>query len=242
MNTNNNNKTEIPSTYAWKGVLCTEDCEKNDICEALLNQLYGYHTAKAMKFLLEHVDEATMKAFFNVYVKPEKLSIDARAKIIVRRTEKKIRQTGNTGHFQIYVIMGDGQQQLLRFTNQASTVYYLMYLIDRHQKQGVLPPLNLGSNRQTFVALYHMVYDNITHDKIVSRYERLLRRSEGNIIRVGRQNEIIHDIRKHLNTIFDDYGESFLPYAMTAHSHLSVPADHIVFEGDALELLKLRCA
>jgi len=211
-----------------------------EVDETLLSQLYGFQTAKAMQFLLEHVDEPTMMAFFNRFVNPAFMRAESKARMVVRQTAQGTRLTGNTGHYQIIAMMGDGCEHALHFTNQVSTVYYLMHLIDRRQHEGALPPLSLGGNKRTFVTLYHMAYDNISHDDILLRYERLLYRRDGNHIRVGRQNEIIADIRKQLNALFDAHGESFLPYAMTAKSHLAVEANRIIFEGAAEQLLQLH--
>ena len=235
-------ENNINNCYAeWRDAAC-EAQQKKTAIEAVLCQMYGNNTAKALQFLIDRVDEATLSEFITTFVNPEQLALQASARIIVRRAEKGTRITGNNGHIQICVDMGDGQPQLLHFTNQASTVYYLMFLIDRHQKQGQLQPVSLRSNRAMFADLYHAVYSNISTEGIDRRYERLLFRHEGNTLRAGRQNEIILDIRKHLNRLFDAYGQNFTPYAMTAHSHLAVPGDRISFEGGAEQLLALKCA
>jgi len=211
----------------------------------VLEQLYGNEAAKALMFLVDRAGEAARSEFIMRFVDIEQLVRLSTANIVVRCTEKSVRRTGNTGLFQIFVQMSNGEARLLHFTNQVSTVYYLMYLIDRRHKQdkqGMLPPLNLGGNKQAFVELYHRAYDNITHDEILRRYNLLLYRQEGKTVRAGRLNEVIYDIRRNLNKLFGTYGQNYLPYAMTARSHLAIPAKHILFEGEAEQLLQLHCA
>lgn len=207
-----------------------------------LAEVFGRQSVNAFSFLLDRVDTTTLSEFLTLFVNRERQAQMATATIIVRKTEKGIRRTGNTGLFQIFVQTSDGEVKLVHFTNQISTIYYLLHLIDRRQKQGELPPLHLGGNKDTFVELYHAVYDNISHDEVVRRFDGLIFRKEGNLLRAGRKNEVIYDIRRHLSTLFDTIGENFQPYAMTANSHLAISSERILFEGGAEDLLQLKCA
>lgn len=206
-----------------------------------LAQIFERQSAKAIKFLLERVDSNTRLEFIKLFAKPERQAQLATAKIIVRQTMKGTRRTGNTGQFQIFVQTDNGDLKLVHFTNQISTVYYLLYLIDRRQKQGQLPPLCLTENKKRFVELYHMTYDNITHEEVLRRYNGLLFRKEGEMLRAGRKNEVIYDIRRHLNALFNSFSENYQPYAMTANNHLAISSDRILFEDGAEELLQLKC-
>ena len=208
----------------------------------VLNALYGSQAAKALMFFMERADDVTRSRFLTQFVDVEQQAQLSTANIVVRRTGKDVRQMGNVGKFQIFVQMSGGDTRLLHFTNQVSTVYYLLNLIDRCHKQGVLSPLNLGSNKQVFVQLYHQAYDNITREEVLRRYELMLFRRVGNSLRAGRLNEVIYDIRRHLDKLFGSYGQNYQPYAMTAHSHLAIPANHILFEGEAEALLDFSCA
>ena len=138
-----------------------------------LAEVFGRQSVNAFSFLLDRVDTTTLSEFLTLFVNRERQAQMATATIIVRKTEKGIRRTGNTGLFQIFVQTSDGEVKLVHFTNQISTIYYLLHLIDRRQKQGELPPLHLGGNKDTFVELYHAVYDNISHDEVVRRFRRL---------------------------------------------------------------------
>ena len=195
--------------------------------------------ARALKFLLDNVDEGVRQRFAYTYLSPQSLACHATATIVVKPATQRERLTPNMGRFLIYVRDVHGNETLLRFASQVSAVVYLMFLIDRRHKTGDLPPVDLRKNEHVFCALYHAVYEDISHDTVVQRYRNLLYRKVDGHIRTGRKGEAISDIRRQLERAFAPLGESFVPYAMTARSHLSVSPDRINFEAEASRLLYL---
>lgn len=212
----------------------------NKFIETLLGEQFGYQVVPAMKFLLDNAEPSVLARFVGDYLTPRSLTSRSKARVVVRQTPDKVKRTGNMGSYALFIRHHDGEEQLVRFTNQASTIYYLMYLIDRRQNTGELDALSLHRNETPFKQLYRMVYDRVNDDVLDCRYQSLLRRKVDNHYRVGRQNAIILDIRKHLGQLFAACGENYQPFAMTAHTHLSITPDHIVFDGDADRLLDLH--
>ena len=202
--------------------------------------MYQCEAARAILFLLKRADEETVREFALSYLGQEHAAQIATVDIIVRENEpQNIR--GNLGHYVIYTRKGaDGEEQLLKFTNQSSTVYYLMFLIHRCQPNRLMPYAELRSNFNQFLELYKQVYDEHLQDFYQRASNLLYRKDESGKMRAGRLHEIIYDIRKHLEERFADYGESFQPYAMTAKQHLTIGAEHIHFEGEAQRLLSLE--
>ena len=115
-----------------------------------------------------------------------------------------------------------------------------MYLIDRKQKYGTLPVIDLARNKSTFVSLYHAVYDNISHTAAQLKHQQLLYRVSDGKIRAGRKTEIEYDIRRQLAQTFSMLGDSPIPYGMSSRRHLTVSPDKIVFVGTAHRLLYLE--
>lgn len=193
----------------------------------------------ALMWLLRNADTKTIKQFADSYL-GQGMAVYANVDIVVRRNDGLERMTGNIGRYIIFTRMGkDDVERLLKFTNQASTVYYLMFLISRCQ-QDCPTFVELRKNRDSFLELYRQVYDE-PDSTLVYKYTNLLQREDKNGVKhAGRLHEIIFDIRKHLAYRFEDYDETFLPYAMTARQHLTVSADHIYFEGEARQLLNLE--
>lgn len=212
--------------------------EVDQCLTSILNSHFGVSMARPIKYLLDHVDEATRKRFAYTYLDPEGLGFRATATVVVRGAAQEERISRNRGRFLISIRTADGCEHPVKFTNQISAVYYLMYLIDRYQKQfSQLAHIKLGNNQAAFVALYHAVYDNITHEEVLRRFQSMLYCEVNGRMSSGREHLIIYDIRRTLSRIFENQEESFLPYAMTAHSHLALRYNNIEFDLPASQLL-----
>ena len=209
--------------------------------KSFLEVSYSREASDAIAFLLRYVDATVIQQFSNNYLFSTTLPCELKTDIFVRPISDEMMMRGNTGRFIIYTHQPDGSETQLRFTNKSAVVYYLMYLIDRHQKAGWLAPLSLKKNRELFVELYCCAYD-IPRVKAQERCEQLLHRTDGNKIRAGRENDVIYDIRRHLEAAFKAQPYSYRPYAMTAHDHLSVSPHLIHFVGDAEMLLQYNFA
>lgn len=207
---------------------------------SIFDELYGKSLARGVKFLFDHVDMKVQQRFFYTYAVPDTLACFVTSTIKVRRTEPKERLTPNIGHFVIVACSADGQEHQLRFTSQVSAVYYLMYLITRRQRAGTLGVIDLARNKAPFVALYHAVYDNITHSDAQLRHQQLLYRVVDGKIRAGRKAQVESDIRSQLAKAFATFGDSPIPFGMSSRHHLTVSPDKIVFEGDASGLLYFK--
>lgn len=200
--------------------------------EETIRHLQRSRAAEAIIFLLERAMPDVQKSFLNNFLSLDELARRAQVKVIVRRNERPPR--GNLGRYLIYTRKENEEEELLlRFTHQASCVFYMMYLIDRYQRGGFLQPLDLATNRREFMSLYSRVYD-INASSLEQRLQNLLYREENGRIRVGRQRELIYDIRMHVEEHFVAYDEAAAPYVMTAYRHLEIDAEHIVFEDDDL--------
>ena len=200
---------------------------------------YDKGSAQAISFLLHHVPTTVVRQFSYNHLYSPHQNQEAKTEILVRPIPDESTMRGNTGRYLIYLRHEDGTEQCLKFTNKSATVYYLMYLIDRHQKEGFLTPLSLEDNKSAFTELYCLTYD-ITRAKALERCENLIQRMVDNKYRVGRVNEVIYDIRHHLASAFCEYNDNYRPYAMTARTHLAVPACKIHFQGEAETLLQMN--
>lgn len=204
----------------------------------LLRELYESPAAGALLTLLKHVDEDTVRLFANKHLGRDEAAQLATVDIVISKIKDEKQMHGNIGRYIIYTCK-DGKERELNFTNQASAVYYLMFLINRCQKDSLLPYPELGKNMHPFLDLYMQMYDR-DEIEVYKRFRDLLyRKDKDGKLRAGRLHEIIYDIRQHMEERFADYGESFAPYVMTAKEHLTVSAEHIRFEGEACRLLKI---
>ena len=217
------------------------DPESEKELNMMLKDLYhDRFFVRSLIFLLKKSDAETIKQFAASYIGDDEAQY-ASVDIMVRKNDMLERITGNIGHYLVYTRKGeDGEEKLLRFTNQVSMIYYLMFLISRCQKSRQKDFVELRKNQDPFLELYRQVY-NEPETTLLFKYKNLLNREDqyGNI-RAGRLNEVIYDIRLHLQERFKEYDESFMPYAMTARHPLTVPPERIRFEGEAQQLLCLE--
>ncbi len=207
---------------------------------SILNELYGISLARAIKFLFDNVEETVKRRFANTYMKAETLAEHVTSFIEIEATSPADRLTPNIGRYAISVCSHDGRKLQLHFSNQVSTIYYLMYLIDRKQKSGTLPVIDLARNKSTFVSLYHAVYDKISHTAAQLKHQQLLYRVANGKIRAGYKSKIECDIRHQLTLALSELGDSHVPYGMSCHRHLTISPEMIVFVGEAKRLLYLE--
>lgn len=215
--------------------------QQENALKSFLEVSYSREASQAIAFLLCYVDDAVIRHFSNKYLFSTALPYEVKTDIFVRPIPDGMMMKGNTGRFLIFIHQPDGSETQLKFTNKSAVVYYLMYLIDRHHKQGLLAPLSLQKNRDRFVELYCRVYD-IPREKAMQTCDNLIRRYVDGKIRAGRENDVIYDIRRHLEATFKAQPYSYHPFAMTAHEHLSVSPQKIHFVGDAEKLLQYNFA
>lgn len=207
--------------------------------EFILKNRFGLESMNAIRYLLNRCDDNTIRDFAYACLPPENLASKATVDIVVKRIGDIGKTRGNTGLFLIYTQKEDGEPKRLKFTHQASCIYYLMFLIDRcNSRHGTNRP-SLRNNRVSFLNLYHKVYD-IRQADLEDRFDKLLiRENKHGELRAGREKEIILDIKKHVRDAFEDYDESYYPYIMTAANHISISRERIHFVDEASDLLKL---
>jgi len=205
-----------------------------------LQELYGSATARALSFLLGHVDRPVKLRFAHTYMVPETLACHVSSDIVVEAAGQEERVSPNIGRYVISVRSSDGTKVPLRFSYQVSAVYYMMHLIERKKKGGDLPVIDLFRNKESFVFLYHAIYDNITHTAAQQRHQQLLYRVSDGRFQAGYKSTVECDIRRQLSRAFSRIGDSPIPYGMSSRRHLAVGPERIVFEGEARRLLTLQ--
>ncbi len=215
--------------------------------DEFLRDFYGKEAGKIIEFLLERASPEVRQEVAANYFDPDYMGRIASVDIIVKKNGKWGRW-GNQGKYQIYTRKGaNGEETLLKFTHQVSAVYYILYLIDCVNNFKIyddisrkLPPIPLHLNKSAFIEIYDNVYGQ-SLSKIDERYHKLLyREDELGRIRVGRESETASDIRKTLAKVFEKYNESYVPYTMNSLKHLNISPEHIIFDGEAKDLLKIQ--
>lgn len=226
--------------FVKKCILARENSEVRKEIDTTIRERFGENSIRALRYFLSKSDDDTIRDFAYACLPPENLAANATVDIVVSKTANNNDIRGNTGSFLIHTQKDGGVPYRLKFTHQASCVYYLMHLIDRCNGQHGTESLSLQKNKTSFMELYHKVYD-IRQADLNERFENLLfREDKHGEIRAGRLKEIIYDIKKQMNKAFNQYDESCFPYIMTAEKHISVSIHRIHFVGEAEELLNFK--
>jgi hypothetical protein len=158
--------------------------------------------------------------------------------MIVKRIKDPQQVGGNNGWIQIFTQKGNKERQSLHFGHKPTFIIYLMYLIDKYNRKDDALSLNLLKNKTIFNNLYHSVY-SYSSKNADDEFEKLIRRNVDGTFRQGRLPECMTDLRKSLANALKKYDENYLPYTLSSRTHLAIPANKIIFEGDAVELTKL---
>lgn len=214
--------------------------------ERILEGQLGESVKKIICNYLSNCNEDEIRNFATACLSPEELAARSTVDIVVKRLDKNlqktegIKKTGNTGNYLIYT-QKEGEDPIrLKFSRQASMIYYLMYLIDHCNRDHDTCSIDLRRNRASFMELYDMVY-YIGRNELSDCYEDLLRSKDrhGDLNGNGRKF-LIYDIKIHVREAFERYDEDYLPYIMTAKRHLSVNKKRIIFDDNAKDLLNIR--
>lgn len=175
----------------------------------------------------------SQKEFFNVCIDRYTLGKRSTMKIKVKQEDdNRIKQ--NHGKYYVVLEQGNGREDIvLDFKNQPTAVIYIMYLIDRKNKDGKVERLNLDKNLAEFTKLYHMIYGrHIDPDKIQSHINNLIAQEvksesgESIQMKTGRLKQCYEDISDVLDSKMGMI-ENPLPFKVNARTHLTIPAANI---------------
>lgn len=175
----------------------------------------------------------SQKEFFNVCIDRYTLGKRSTMKIKVKQEDdNRIKQ--NHGKYYVALEQGNGREDIvLDFKNQPTAVIYIMYLIDRKNKDGKVERLNLDRNLAEFTRLYHMIYGkHIDPDKIQSHINNLIaqeiKSESGEYIQMktGRLKQCYEDISDVLDSKMGMIVNP-LPFKVNARTHLTIPAANI---------------
>lgn len=205
----------------------------------VLNNLFDRTSANAIHYLLEKITkEEDYENFAHNFLDAYAIADSTCVNLIVKRIKDPQQVGGNNGWIQIFTQKENREGQSLHFEHKPTFIIYLMYLIDKYNRKEDALSLNLMKNKTYFNNLYRSVY-SYSSKNADDEFEKLIRRNVDGTFRQGRLPQCMTDLRKSLANAFKKYDENYLPYTLSSRTHLAIPANKIIFEGDAVELTKL---
>lgn len=204
-----------------------------------LKAVFGSDAVNAILYFLNKInDEKDYGDFARNFLDVSALAEKANVNVIVKHITDGSKIKQNAGSFQIFTQKENSPLKRLDFANKPTYIIYLMYLIDKYNRKDKALYMNLIKNKEQFNSLFHSVY-GYPIAQAATEFDKLQWRIVDGKRRKGRINQCITDLRQKLAETFIDYQESYLPYSLSAKTHLAVPANKIIFEGDAIELTKI---
>lgn len=213
--------------------------QSQTLIKDILKNIFDRTSANAIHYLLEKMTKEEDYAYFaHNFLDAYAMADSACVNLIVKKIKNPKQIRGNDGWIQIFTQKDDKGEQLVHFDHKPTFIIYLMYLIDKFNRKDEALSLNLLKNKTIFNDLYRLVYSYSSKDA-GSAFEKLIIRDVDGSFREGRLPDCMTDMRKTLAKIFKEYDENYLPYTLSSRTHLAVPANKIIFEGDAIELTKM---
>lgn len=138
---------------------------------------------------------------------------------------KVIKKIKTNGKYRVYLTDGEKTVQV-RFSRRPSCIIYIIYLIDRKHRGENIDTIRISHNRETFCALYSLIYSESGAGKA---YSSLITQTEDTGVKRARLADCYMDIRDALTSAVSTFKESPLPfYIPNEKSHITVLAERIV--------------
>lgn len=187
-------------------------------------------TDKLWKKIFKECDLATQKDIFKKFI--DRNTLGKKSKVIVeieKTPNEKVKD--NVGYYRISLLPEGWDQKrkiYVEFTHQATSVVYMMYLIDRQDRKKKVDCLGLIPNKTNFKHLYQKVYELSTYD-IDAEYDKLLYEKPKNSEKKYRSGKLRHcylDISATMSRLLEDI-ENPVPFQVNRSSHLTIDPEHI---------------
>lgn len=183
---------------------------------------------KSNKYLIESYDNMLNR---------EKMATLSKIDIIIEKSDEGIdKQNRTNGYYRIYAAFKKERdkkvyerKQLIHFGRRPACVLYMMYLLDRKQRNCDVDSIDLIKNKQLFCDLWKMIYQDLGHSTDPLLQTLLKKNPKKNDVQELLKNA--HNaIREALKKVIKDcYGENPLPFIITNQwSHIFILADNIV--------------
>ncbi len=137
---------------------------------------------------------------------------------------KIVNKLKTNGKFRVYLTDGVDTVQV-KFDRTISCVVYIMYLLDRKQREDDIDSLKISKNEKLFCYLYSSLYNELDAKK---NFNTINTKSSDNKAPRSRLADYYSDIRQALDEAVSFFGESALPfYIPNENSHITILSSNI---------------
>lgn len=204
-----------------------------------------------LSYLLDGLDKDTLLAILTALPKqqlevfyktanPRLLAEKSKMKLEVRHVGSLDKKYRTNGYYRLF-LSKDMDQVQVHFKYKESFVVYLIYLIDKLQKEEV-DSLSIKDYQLQFLSLYGASYNDTEADAL-DRFTELFRNFDKNgDIRQAQLKHCYSDIRTSLSAACAKMEELPAPYILqNYHDHLFVLRENIIVENKLVDLFNSSC-
>lgn len=199
-----------------------------------------------LSYLLDGLDKDTLLAILTALPKqqlevfyktanPRLLAEKSKMKLEVKHVGNLDKKYRTNGYYRLFLLK-DMDQVQVHFKYKESFVVYLIYLIDKLQKEEV-DSLSIKDYQSQFLSLYGASYNDTEADAL-NRFKELFRSVDKNgDFRQAQLKHCYSDIRTSLSAACAKIEELPAPYILqNYHDHLFVLRENIVVENKLVDL------
>lgn len=207
--------------------------------------------AAELNYLLDGLDKESLLAILTALPKQQLESFykTANPRLIAEKSKMKleVRHVGEldykyrtNGYYRLF-LMKDFDQIQVHFKYKESFIVYLIYLIDKLQKDQV-DSLSIKDYKSQFLSLYNASYDE-SLDDVLTRFNELFRSVDKNgDLRQAQLKHCYSDIRISISAACSKLDELPAPYILqNYHDHLFVQKENIIVEKKLINLFNSVC-
>ena len=192
--------------------------------------------------LCSNIDPETIKRLFNIMspsqrdralklLDPREVAKNSSMSLSVERSNVNYVNERTTDGYYCLFFKKDGRRMQVHFGRRASSVLYLIYLIDRYRKPEV-DTLNLKNYQEQYVNIYNMLYHSKSEGE--AKFKELWQKYD----KRPQIHLCLNDIRQTIYSACKEMDEIASPYMLeTEFSHLFVDSSKIYIPHELVELM-----
>lgn len=225
--------------------------KKTEIMERLFDNIKKYKKNKdpraeaELAYVLNSMDVNSFLRFLSTLPKkqveefcrtasPQVLAEESKLRLDVKKLGKEDLKFRTNGFYRLF-LCNEKEQQQVHFKYKESLIVYLIYLIDKLEKDSV-DSISIKDHKGQFLALYNKVYSD---DDANARFDDLFSRYKDGKPHQAQIKHCYSDIRFSVGNVCEKMHELSTPFVLkNAKDHLSVLKDRITIHNDLLEVVR----
>lgn len=199
---------------------------KNEI-DYVFNVIWGANkNLDSLRMIILNQGNKKLQASYSNLLDRENIAKKSKIIVHIEKSPNGIdRRNKNDGNYRVYV-SNKKQKIQIHFKRKPSCIVYMMYLLDKVQRDESVNTLSIAKNRTLFCKLYSMVYNSLDYDNIFTGMISNKLRGDARQISLA---DCYQDIRNSLEEAIRELGEESTPFVIPQQNlHLTIIKSNII--------------